>query len=67
MKAAYYTKYHTDEDRIAHRPNVIPLEDFKLLVKYWGDEAVQVVYTHFETDYLIKNIIKTNLCNGFSF
>lgn len=42
MKERYYKMYETDEDRMANRPNTIPLEDFKLLVKYWGDEAVQV-------------------------
>ncbi|KAK1351440.1 hypothetical protein POM88_054332 [Heracleum sosnowskyi] len=41
VKKKYYKKYETDDDRMANRPNTIPLEDFKLLVKYWGDEAVQ--------------------------
>ncbi|KAK1369068.1 hypothetical protein POM88_035160 [Heracleum sosnowskyi] len=40
-KKKYYKKYETDDDRMANRPNTIPLEDFKLLVKYRGDEAVQ--------------------------
>ena len=46
MKAKYYTKYETDEDRMANRPTEIPLEDFKLLLKYWEDETVQVVPAH---------------------
>ncbi|KAK1396324.1 hypothetical protein POM88_006187 [Heracleum sosnowskyi] len=41
VKKKYYKKYETDDDRMANRPNTIPLEDFKLLVKYRGDEAVQ--------------------------
>lgn len=41
MKHRYYTKYATDEDIMANRPNSISLEDFKLLLKYWGYEAVQ--------------------------
>ena len=45
MKEKYYTKYNTDEDRMANRPTEIPLEDFKLLLKYWEDESVQVVST----------------------
>jgi len=42
MKARYYKKYPTDEQRLANRPNTIPLEDFRMLIKYWGDESVQV-------------------------
>ncbi|KAL6584856.1 hypothetical protein OROMI_004145 [Orobanche minor] len=41
MKARYYTKYETDEEMMNNRPNEIPLEDFKVLVNYWGDESVQ--------------------------
>ncbi|KAL8147286.1 hypothetical protein AgCh_004851 [Apium graveolens] len=39
VKKAHYTKYNTDEDRLDNRPNRVPLEDFKMLLKYWGDEA----------------------------
>ncbi|KAL6547302.1 hypothetical protein OROMI_023023 [Orobanche minor] len=41
MMARYYTKYETDEERMNNRPNDIPLEDFKVLVNYWGDESIQ--------------------------
>ncbi|XP_074347040.1 uncharacterized protein LOC141685860 [Apium graveolens] len=41
VKKAHYTKYNTDEDRLDNRPNRVPLEDFKILLKYWGDEVVQ--------------------------
>ncbi|KAL8102655.1 hypothetical protein AgCh_027252 [Apium graveolens] len=41
VKKVHYTKYNTDEDRLDNRPNRVPLEDFKMLLKYWGDEAVQ--------------------------
>ena len=42
IKARYYKKYSTDEERLANRPSTISLEDFKMLLDYWGDEAVQV-------------------------
>ncbi|KAL6507179.1 hypothetical protein OROHE_022078 [Orobanche hederae] len=31
MKAKYYSLYATDEERMEHKPDRIPLEDFKLL------------------------------------
>lgn len=43
MKKAHYTKYDTDEERIQNRPDQIPLEEFKMLLKYWSDEGVQVL------------------------
>lgn len=44
VKKDHYTKYGTDEERIENRPDEIPLEDFKLLMKYWADEGVQVPF-----------------------
>ncbi|KAL6530263.1 hypothetical protein OROHE_014616 [Orobanche hederae] len=41
LKKAHYTKYKTDEEMLANRPKHIPLEDFKLLLMYWGDNQVQ--------------------------
>lgn len=41
VKAEYYTKYSTDVERLQNRPTSIPLEKFKVLLEYWGDEAVQ--------------------------
>ncbi|KAL8124599.1 hypothetical protein AgCh_012299 [Apium graveolens] len=41
MKKAHYRKYSTDEEMIENKPNTISLEDFKMLLKYWGDESVQ--------------------------
>ncbi|XP_063948205.1 uncharacterized protein LOC108217084 [Daucus carota subsp. sativus] len=41
VKKEHYTKYDTDEQRLENRPLEIPLEDFKLLLKYWADEGVQ--------------------------
>ncbi|KAL8155641.1 hypothetical protein AgCh_000876 [Apium graveolens] len=41
VKKEHYTKYDSDELRIENRPLKIPLEDFKLLLKYWADEGVQ--------------------------
>lgn len=37
-----YTRYENDEQRLQNRPDQIPLEDFKLLLRYWADESVQV-------------------------
>ena len=42
VKKDHYTKYDTDEKRIENRPPEIPLDDFKILLKYWADEGVQV-------------------------
>lgn len=41
-KTRFFTKYHNDEERIQNRPDQIPLEEFKMLLKYWSDEGVQV-------------------------
>lgn len=43
VKTKYYKKYETDEERLERRPETVPLEDFKMLLRYWGDEAVQVL------------------------
>ena len=42
FKAAHYKKYSTDQERIENRPETVPLEDFKMLLNYWGDESVKV-------------------------
>ena len=41
-KTAHYTAYATDEERLENRPEEIPLEEFKLLLQYWGDEDIKV-------------------------
>ncbi|KAL6580437.1 hypothetical protein OROMI_008461 [Orobanche minor] len=41
VKKDHNTKYDSDEKRIENRPHDIPLEDFKILLKYWADEGVQ--------------------------
>ena len=41
-KHAHYLAYATDEERLANKPDDIPVEDFKLLLKYWGDPDIQV-------------------------
>ncbi|KAL8098219.1 hypothetical protein AgCh_031103 [Apium graveolens] len=33
--------FATDEERLANKPDDIPAEDFKLLLKYWGDLEIQ--------------------------
>ena len=45
MKRDHYYKYPTDEERLEKRPQDVPLEDFKLLLKYWGDPSIKV-YTY---------------------
>lgn len=47
MKTKHYTQHATDKERMENRPKDIPLEDFEMLVKYWGDESVKVHYIHF--------------------
>ncbi|KAL8134557.1 hypothetical protein AgCh_009539 [Apium graveolens] len=41
IKAAHYTTYTNDEDRLQNRPDDIPLERFKMLLEYWNDDSVQ--------------------------
>lgn len=43
VKETYYTAYTTDEERLKNRPREIPLAEFKILLKYWNDEKVQVI------------------------
>ncbi|KAK1389672.1 hypothetical protein POM88_017850 [Heracleum sosnowskyi] len=38
---AHYNPYLTDDARLENRPKGIPLETFKSLLEYWGDETVQ--------------------------
>ncbi|KAL8154564.1 hypothetical protein AgCh_000074 [Apium graveolens] len=40
-KCAHYLAFATDEERLANNPNDIPAEDFKVLLKYWGDPEIQ--------------------------
>lgn len=42
VKQIHYSELDNDEERIQNRPDHIPLEDFKLLLKYWSDDAVKV-------------------------
>ena len=42
MKSKYYSQYETDDERMKNRPKDFPLEDFRVLVRYWGDEIVKV-------------------------
>ncbi|WOG86506.1 hypothetical protein DCAR_0205717 [Daucus carota subsp. sativus] len=43
VKKAYYTKNDNVEERLENRPDRVPLEDFKMLLKYWGDAKVQKI------------------------
>ncbi|KAK1369770.1 hypothetical protein POM88_035862 [Heracleum sosnowskyi] len=40
-KRDHYTPYATDDERLQNKPEEIPLEEFKLLLNYWGDPDVQ--------------------------
>ncbi|KAL6582650.1 hypothetical protein OROMI_004728 [Orobanche minor] len=42
-KARYYLSKDNDEDRIANKPDKIPLEEFKALLVYWADEHTQKI------------------------
>lgn len=46
IKRDNYNPYPTDEERLAHRPEEVPLSDWKILLTYWADEKVQVTH-HF--------------------
>ena len=52
MKTKYYSQYEPDDERLTNRPNDIPLEDLKMVVKYRGDESVKVAC------YLISHDLK---------
>lgn len=41
VKNDHYKPYNNDEDRLKNKPNVISVEEFKVLLKYWGDAEVQ--------------------------
>lgn len=43
MKKKHFKLLDNDQERIQNRPAHIPLEDFKMLLKYWSDEGVQVL------------------------
>ncbi|KAL6551956.1 hypothetical protein OROGR_008110 [Orobanche gracilis] len=42
IKRNHYAAYATDEERLENKPDGIPLEEFSLLLKYWGDPDIQV-------------------------
>ncbi|KAL8089227.1 hypothetical protein AgCh_038856 [Apium graveolens] len=41
IKAAHYTAYTNDDNRLQSRPDDIPLERFKMLLEYRNDDSVQ--------------------------
>ncbi|WOH08825.1 hypothetical protein DCAR_0728275 [Daucus carota subsp. sativus] len=41
IKKDHYFKYDNDDDRLKNKPEVIPVEEFKVLLNYWADEEVQ--------------------------
>lgn len=42
IKRSHYTAYKTNEEMLQNSPREVPLNDFKVLLEYWGDEKVQV-------------------------
>ena len=42
LKRDYYRKYTTDEERLENRPREVSLAEWKILLKYWGHEEIQV-------------------------
>ncbi|KAK1400183.1 hypothetical protein POM88_010046 [Heracleum sosnowskyi] len=42
-KRDHYKPYSTDDERLAHRPEEVPLSDWRILLKYWGDEKVKEI------------------------
>lgn len=42
IKAKHYTAYTNDVDRIANKPDIIPLDEFNDLLLYWANEHTQV-------------------------
>ncbi|XP_065876885.1 uncharacterized protein [Euphorbia lathyris] len=43
IKEKHYICYDNDEERLKHRPNDIPLDEFKMLLKYWNDPKVKTL------------------------
>lgn len=41
VKSRCFTKFDNDEERLNSKPPTIPLEQFKVLLKYWSNELVQ--------------------------
>ncbi|KAL8108988.1 hypothetical protein AgCh_025182 [Apium graveolens] len=41
VKQIHYLQYDNDKERIRNWPYFIPLEDFKMMLKYWSDDAVK--------------------------
>ncbi|WOG95560.1 hypothetical protein DCAR_0414884 [Daucus carota subsp. sativus] len=41
IKKDHYFKYDNDDDRLKNKPEVIPVEELKVLLNYWADEEVQ--------------------------
>lgn len=62
IKKKYYTKYNSDEERLQNRPEDIPLEDFKQLLIYWGDDEIKVLKKIFlVTKYLFIQFVQAPL------
>ena len=44
VKVDHYTKYQTNEERLAQRPLDIPLDNFKELLCFWDNPKTKVIY-----------------------
>lgn len=43
IKKKHYRKYDNDVERLKNKPSDIPLDEFKVLIKYWGSKKVQEI------------------------
>lgn len=60
VKGKNYYKYDNDAERIKNKHVKIPLEEFKVLLQYWGDEEVQVCIFDFIIGILFLSLIILN-------
>lgn len=65
-KKKYYTKYDNDDERIQNRPDHIPLEEFKMLLKYWSEEGVKVQISMYT--YIVSRVLQIHaICLNYKF
>lgn len=43
LKEKHFTPYETDEERLAHKPENIPLKQFEHLLEYWNSGEAKVI------------------------
>lgn len=65
VKSRYYTRYDNDADRIKNKPKYIPINQFNVLLQYWGDETIQEKAAKNAANR--KNVIDTHTSGRMSF